>query len=39
MELFDICSSITAYNLRPEVQDDKCNYTQFPCLFAPNETQ
>ena len=29
---------ITCY-LRPEVQADTGNYTQFPCLFAPNETQ
>ena len=30
---------ITTNYLRPEVQADKGNYTQFPCLFAPNETQ
>ena len=30
---------ITTYYLRPEVQADKGNYTQFPCLFAPNEAQ
>ena len=28
---------ITTYYLRPEVQADNGNYTQFPCLFAPNE--
>ena len=30
---------ITTYYLRSEVQADKGSYTQFPCLFAPNETQ
>ena len=38
MEIFDIVL-ITTYYLRPEVQADKGNYTQFPCLFAPIETQ
>ena len=38
MEIFDIVL-ITTYYLRPEVQADKDNYTQFPCLFAPIETQ
>ena len=40
METFDIIYVlITTYYLRPEVQADKGNCTQFSCLFAPNETQ
>ena len=38
-ENFFIFVLITTYYLRSEVQADKGNYTQFPCLFAPNETQ